>query len=88
MQNAVIGIIVGVSFIGLTLVAMRSGRRGSDAVGIQLILGVVVGALAAAIAVSVRADLVPDDVEATIAIVAVVLSAIALILIVVRHQTR
>ncbi len=88
MQNAVIGIIVGASFVGLTLAAVRFRRRGSDAVGFQLMLGVIVGALAAAIAVSVRADLVPDDAEGTIAVVAVVLSAIALILIVVRHQTR
>lgn len=88
MQNAVIGIIVGVSFVGLTLVAMRSRRRGWDALGFQLILGVVVGTLAAAIAVSVRADLVPDDVEVGVAVIAVILTALALVLVLVRHHLR
>ena len=88
MQNVVIGIIVGASFVGLTLVAVRSRRTGPGAAGLQLALGVTVGALAAAVAVSVRSDLVPDDTEATIAVVAVVLTAIALVLVVVRHQTR
>jgi len=87
VQNAVIGIIVGASFLGLTLVALRS-RRGSGEVGLQLVLGIIVGALAAAIAVAVRADLVPDDVEATVAVAVVMLTTVGLILVVARHQTR
>lgn len=88
MQNAVIGIIVGVSFVGLTLVAMRSRRSGSGAMGFQLGLGVIVGAIAGAIAVSIRADLVPDDIEATMAIVAVLLAATALMVVVIRHGSE
>ncbi|MEA2651370.1 MAG: hypothetical protein QOI85_1091 [Chloroflexota bacterium] len=86
MQNAVIGMIVGASFIGLALVAMRSRRRA--AIGLQLALGIIVGALAAGVAVAMRSDLVPDDIEAPVAAAVVVLTAVALILVVARYQTR
>jgi hypothetical protein len=78
--------IVGASFIGLALVAMRSRRRA--AIGLQLALGIIVGALAAGVAVAMRSDLVPDDIEAPVAAAVVVLTAVALILVVARYQTR
>lgn len=86
MQNAVIGMIVGASFLGLALVALRSRRRA--AIGLQLALGIIVGALAAGVAVAMRSDLVPDDIEAPVAAAVVVLTAVALILVVARYQTR
>jgi hypothetical protein len=78
--------IVGASFIGLALVAMRSRQRA--AIGLQLALGITVGALAAGVAVAMRSDLVPDDIEAPVAAAVVVLTAVALILVVARYQTR
>ena len=88
MQNAVLGIIVGSTFLGLLLVALRSRRGGQGAIGLQLVLGVVVGALAAAIAVSVRADLVPDSIETTVGAAVVTLATVGLILIVTRYRAR
>ena len=88
MQNAVIGIIVGATFLGLMVVAVRSRRSGHGATGLQLALGAVVGALAAATAVSVRADLVPDDIESTVAAVVVLLAVVSIILVLVRHHVR
>lgn len=88
MQNVVVGIIVAASFIGLTLVALRSKWMGTGAIWFQLAIGTIIGALAAAIAVSIRADLVPDNVEAIIAAGVVVLAAVGLIAIVVDQQSR
>lgn len=88
MQNAILGIIVGASFVVLTLAAVLSRRTRPGAIGLQLAMGVIVGGLAAATAVSVRADLVPDNIEAFIAVVAVLLVGVALLVIMVRHQTR
>jgi hypothetical protein len=65
---------------------MRSRRRA--AIGLQLALGIIVGALAAGVAVAMRSDLVPDDIEAPVAAAVVVLTAVALILVVARYQTR
>jgi Flp pilus assembly protein TadB len=86
VQNAVIGIIVGASFLGLALMALQSKRRA--AIGLQLALGIIVGALAAGVAVAMRSDLVPDDIEAPVAAAVVVLTAVALILVVARYQAR
>lgn len=88
MQNAVIGIIVGSTFLGLLLVALRSPRSGKGAIGLQLVLGVVVGALAAAIAVSVRADLVPDSIETAVSAAVITLATVGLVLIVARYRAR
>lgn len=88
MQNAVIGIIVGSTFLGLLLVALRSRRSGQGTIGLQLVLGVVVGALAAAIAVSWRADLVPDSIETAVGAAVVTLATVGLILIVARNRAR
>ncbi|HET8777010.1 MAG TPA: hypothetical protein VFN76_05045 [Candidatus Limnocylindria bacterium] len=88
MQNAVIGMIVGVSFLGLTLVAVRSRVGGTPALRIQLALGAIVGALAGAIAVAMRADLVPDSVEGFVAVAIVIAAAITLTAIAVRHYGR
>lgn len=85
MQNAVIGMIVGVSFLSLTMVALRSRGRGMPALRIQLTLGAIVGAMAAAIVVSMRADLVPDSVEGFVAAAIVILAALTLTAIAVRH---
>lgn len=88
MQNAVLGIIVGASFVGLTMVAMQSRRIGLGTLGLQLVLGALVGALAAAVAVSIRADLIPDDLEEAIGIVAVTVAATGLILVAVRRHAQ
>jgi hypothetical protein len=86
VQNAVIGMIVGVSFLGLTMVAVRSRGGGTPAVRIQLTLGAIVGAMAAAVAVSMRADLVPDSVEGFVAAAIVIVAALTLTAIAVRHH--
>ncbi len=85
MQNAVLGIIVGASFIGLTMMAMQSRRIG---LSLQLALGALVGALAAAVAVSFRADLIPDDIEEAVGIIALAVAAFGIILVAVRRHTR
>jgi len=88
VQNAVIGIIVGTTLLGLMLVAARSQRFGQGTFGLKLVLGIVIGALAAVAAVSVRADLVPDDIVTTVAVVVVLLAVGGLVLVVVRYRAR
>lgn len=88
MQNAVIGIMVGTTLLGLMLVATRSQRLGQGTFGLQLVLGLVIGALAAAVAVSVRADLVPDDIESAVAVVVALLAVGGLVMVVVRYRAR
>jgi hypothetical protein len=88
VQNAVIGIIVAISFVGLTVVALRSRRVGSGRFGLQIALGAIIGALAAAISVSIRADLVPDTIEATIAVSIVLLAAVAVMAFVIDKRLR
>lgn len=86
VQNAVIGMILGASFVGLTLVALQSRQDGWRGTGVKLALGVLIGGVAAAVAVSIRADLVADDVEVLVAGIALIVAAIALIAIVMRHR--
>ncbi len=86
MQNAVIGIIVCTTLLSLMLVAARSQRFGQGTFGLKLVLGIVIGALAAVAAVSIRADLVPDDIETTVAVVVVLLAVGGLVLAVVRYR--
>ena len=66
MQNAVIGMILGASLVGLTLVGLRLGRDGWRGAVLKLALGALIGGVAAAVAVAIRADLVPDTIEVTI----------------------
>jgi len=68
------------------LVAARSQRFGQGTFGLKLVLGIVIGALAAVAAVSIRADLVPDDIETTVAVVVVLLAVGGLVLAVVRYR--
>jgi hypothetical protein len=67
VQNAVIGMILGASLLGLTLVGLRIGHGGWRGTVVKLALGAFIGGVAAAVAVAVRADLVPDTIEVTIA---------------------
>jgi hypothetical protein len=67
VQNAVIGMILGATFVGLTVVALRMRQDGSEGLPIKLALGAMVGGVAAAVAVAIRADLVPDSIEVTVA---------------------
>ena len=67
MQNAVVGMILGASFIGLTLVALRMRQDGAAGLSFKLALGAMIGGVAAAVAVAIRADLVPDNIEVVVA---------------------
>jgi drug/metabolite transporter (DMT)-like permease len=67
VQNAVVGMILGASFIGLTLVALRMRQDRGESLPLKLALGAVIGGVAAAVAVAIRADLVPDSIEVTVA---------------------
>ena len=67
MQNAVVGMILGASFIGLTLVALRMRQDGLEGLPLKLALGAMIGGVAAAVAVAIRADLVPDNIEVVVA---------------------
>lgn len=79
MQNAVLAMIIGVSFLGLTLVAMASRRGGRGPLGLQLALGTLIGFLAAAVVLSVRTDLVPDEIEVVLGVALVAILAGGLI---------
>ena len=86
VQNAVIGMILGASFVGLTLVALRSRQDGWRGVGVKLALGVMIGSVAAAVAVAIRADLVADDVDVLVAGIVLLVAAVIVIAIVMRHR--
>jgi peptidoglycan biosynthesis protein MviN/MurJ (putative lipid II flippase) len=88
VQGLAIGTIIGATFLCLMLVALRSRRSGRDPIGIQLALGVIVGIVAAATAVAVRADLVPDDVELTVVAAVVILTTAGLMVVMLRDRTR
>jgi ABC-type iron transport system FetAB permease component len=69
VQNAVIGMILGASLVGLTLVGLRLGHGGRRGAAVKLALGALIGGVAAAVAVAIRADLVPDSIEVTVSAV-------------------
>lgn len=87
MQNAVVGMILGASFIGLTLVALRMRQDGGDGLPLKLALGAVIGGVAAAVAVAVRADLVPDSIEVVVAVLLFLVVAGVSALFILRHRT-
>jgi hypothetical protein len=86
VQNAVIGMILGATFIGLTLVALRSRHDGWQGATVRLGIGILIGGVAAAAAVAIREDMVADDVELTVAAAVLILASIALIAIVAQHR--
>ena len=86
MQNAVIGMILGATFIGLTLIALRSRHGGWGDAAVRLGMGVLIGAVAAAAAVAIREDLVADEVEMTVAGAVLVLASVTLVAIVMQHR--
>jgi hypothetical protein len=86
VQNAVVGMILGASFIGLTLVALRMRQDGSAGLSLKLALGVVIGGVAAAVAVAIRADLVPDSIEVAVATLLVVAVACVSAFLLLRHR--
>jgi hypothetical protein len=88
VQNAVIGMILATSVIGLTLVAMRSRHDGWRGVGVKLALGVLIGGVAAAVAVAIRADLVPDDVEVAVSAMVLIVALTIAVLITVRFRAE
>jgi len=63
VQNAVLAVVVGASVLGLSMMAVVASRRHSGHAGIKVILGGVIGALGAAIALVVGIDLIPDQFE-------------------------
>ena len=84
MQNAVLAVLIGTMMLGLVTLTLRSrdrGRTGST----QLVLGLAVGALAAAAVLSIRTDLVPDQVELRLAAVSVLVVSGALVLVATRR---
>jgi hypothetical protein len=66
VQNAVIGMILGATLVGLTVIGLRLGHGGWRGTVLKLALGALIGGVAAAVAVAIRADLVPDSIEVTI----------------------
>lgn len=88
MQNAVIGMILGASLVGLTLVGLRLGHDGWRGAVLKLALGVLIGGVAAAVAVAIRADLVPDTIEVTISALLVLAVAGFAAFLIVRHRAE
>ena len=86
MQNAVVGMILGASFIGLTLVALRMSQDGSAGLALKLALGAVIGGVAAAVAVAIRADLVPDSIEVAVAALLILGVASVSAFLLLRHR--
>ena len=71
-----VGILVAVAYI-----ATQTRRRGStDHLIARLLLGLVPAAIAVALIVVNRLDVVPDDIEQGVFVVAIVLVSLALIL--------
>ncbi len=86
MQNAVIGMILGASLVGLTLVGLRLSHGGWHGAVVKLAIGALIGGVAAAVAVAIRADLVPDDIEVTIATLLFVAVAGFAAFLIIRHR--
>lgn len=88
MQNAVIGMILGASLVGLTLVGLRLGHDGWRGAVLKLALGALIGGVAAAVAVAIRADLVPDTIEVTVSALLVLAVAGFAAFLIVRHRAE
>jgi hypothetical protein len=88
VQNAVIGMILGASLVGLTLIGLRLGHDGWRGAVLKLALGALIGGVAAAVAVAIRADLVPDTIEVTIAALLFLGVAGIAALIILRHRAE
>jgi hypothetical protein len=86
VQNAVVGMILGASFIGLTLVALRVRQDGGQGLPLKLALGAAIGGVAAAVAVSIRTDLVPDSIEVAVAALLVLGVACVSAFLLLRHR--
>lgn len=54
--------------------------------GVKLALGVLIGGVAAAVAVAIRTDLVADDVEVLVAGIVLLVAAVIVIAIVMRPR--
>ncbi|HEX2281081.1 MAG TPA: hypothetical protein VHG52_04890 [Thermomicrobiales bacterium] len=63
MQNAMLAIVVGASLLGLTMMTAIITRHQRGHVAMKIALGGVVGTLGAAIALILRIDFVPDQIE-------------------------
>lgn len=88
VQNAVIGMILGASLVGLTLVGLRLGHDGWRGAVLKLALGALIGGVAAAVAVAIRADLVPDTIEVTVSALLVLAVAGFAAFLIVRHRAE
>jgi ABC-type uncharacterized transport system permease subunit len=86
VQNAMLGMILGATFVGLTMVAVRNRHGGWRGVAMQLAMGALIGAAAALVAVAVREDLIADDVEVFVGGAA--LTGIAVVAIVAARRQR
>lgn len=84
MQNAVLAVLIGTTMLGLVIFALRSRDRGR-AGATQLMLGLAVGTLAAGAVLSIRTDLVPDQVEVRLAVVSILVVSGLLMVIAIRR---
>jgi hypothetical protein len=81
VQNAVLAVVVGASLVGLTMLTaiLTQHHRGH---GLKIALGAVVGTLGAAVALVLRIDFVPDQIElvsATLLIIGIATTVIVAI---------
>lgn len=89
MQNAVIGMILGASLVGLTLIGLRMGHGGWRGALVKLALGAYIGGVAAAVAVAIRADLVPDTIEVIVsAMLVVAVAGVAAFFLFIRRRAE
>jgi uncharacterized membrane-anchored protein len=84
VQNAVLAVLIGTTMLGMVIFTLRSRDRGRTG-ATQLMLGLAVGTLAAAAVLSVRTDLVPDQVEIRLAVISILVVSGLLVLIAVRR---
>ena len=87
MQGMVVGIILTASLVGLTGAMLAWRRSGAAILWTQLIVGVAVGGITAAVVVALRTDLVPDELEVGIAIALVIVAAVSIAPLVL-HRSR
>lgn len=81
MQGLELLIISAGILVAVAYVATQTRRRGAtDHVIARLLLGLVPAAIAVALIVINRLDVIPDDIEQSVFVVAIVLVSLALIL--------
>lgn len=86
VQNAVLAVLTGASFLVLTLVAVSSRHGSRRDRWAQATMGGIIGLGAATVILSIRTDLVPDELELAIAAGMVVIAAVTLTLAVLRRS--